>query len=186
MALPSWHPIIYRQTSNIRQTQFSATNLVLAGFPITYVISENMHVHFQNMFNLHLCSSATVWYLQSKFGHVHLYDIYYVYSKPQYCKCSSFGCIEAMNCGCSCHGPHKDSAYSGSEPKQSESPWLVKRAVGFPSPQWVLIGSNQFDTIMTRHITENTKLCISNHNHYKVWDEITYPFLNFNDTTVEV
>ena len=26
----------------------------------------------------------------------------------------------------------------------------------------------------------------SNHIHYKVWDEITYPFLNFNGATVEV
>ena len=27
---------------------------------------------------------------------------------------------------------------------------------------------------------------ISNHIHYKVWDEITHPFLNFNGATVEV
>ena len=27
---------------------------------------------------------------------------------------------------------------------------------------------------------------ISNNIHYKVWDEITYPFPNFNDATVEV
>ena len=27
---------------------------------------------------------------------------------------------------------------------------------------------------------------ISNYTHYKVWDEITYPFLNFNGATVEV
>ena len=27
---------------------------------------------------------------------------------------------------------------------------------------------------------------ICNHTHYKVWDEITYPFLNFNGATVEV
>ena len=27
---------------------------------------------------------------------------------------------------------------------------------------------------------------ISNHIRYKVWDEITYPFLNFNGTIVEV
>ena len=24
------------------------------------------------------------------------------------------------------------------------------------------------------------------HTHYNVWDEITYPFLNFNGATVEV
>ena len=27
---------------------------------------------------------------------------------------------------------------------------------------------------------------ISNYIHYKLWDEITYPFLNFNSCTVEV
>ena len=27
---------------------------------------------------------------------------------------------------------------------------------------------------------------ISNHSHYKVWDEIAYPFLKFNGTIVEV
>ena len=27
---------------------------------------------------------------------------------------------------------------------------------------------------------------MSNYIHYKEWDEITYPFLNFNGATVEV
>ena len=27
---------------------------------------------------------------------------------------------------------------------------------------------------------------ISNYIHYKMWDEITYPFLNFNGCTIEV
>ena len=27
---------------------------------------------------------------------------------------------------------------------------------------------------------------ISNHIHFELWDEITYPFLNFNGCTVEV
>ena len=27
---------------------------------------------------------------------------------------------------------------------------------------------------------------ISNYTHYRVWDEITYPFLNFNGATVDV
>ena len=27
---------------------------------------------------------------------------------------------------------------------------------------------------------------ISNYTHYNVWDEMTYPFLNFKDATVEV
>ena len=29
-------------------------------------------------------------------------------------------------------------------------------------------------------------ICISNYTHYKMWDEITYPFLNFNGASVEV
>ena len=28
--------------------------------------------------------------------------------------------------------------------------------------------------------------CISNHMHSQVWDEITYPFPNFNDATIDV
>ena len=29
-------------------------------------------------------------------------------------------------------------------------------------------------------------LTLSNYIHYKVWDEITYPYLNFNSCTDEV
>ena len=32
----------------------------------------------------------------------------------------------------------------------------------------------------------NNETWISNYNHYNVWDEITYQFLNFNGATVEV
>ena len=32
----------------------------------------------------------------------------------------------------------------------------------------------------------NNGTWISDYNDYKVWDKITYPFLNFNGTTVEV
>ena len=31
-----------------------------------------------------------------------------------------------------------------------------------------------------------TPAWISNDTHYKVWSEITYPFINFNGATVEV
>ena len=37
---------------------------------------------------------------------------------------------------------------------------------------------------MSNHILHTA--CISNYIRYKVWDEITYPFLNFNGATVEV
>ena len=35
-------------------------------------------------------------------------------------------------------------------------------------------------------INFNPHMDISNYIHYTVWDEITYPFLNFNGATVEV
>ena len=35
-------------------------------------------------------------------------------------------------------------------------------------------------------LAKDKNLWISNYIHYKVWDEITYPFLNFNGATVEV
>ena len=35
-------------------------------------------------------------------------------------------------------------------------------------------------------MTCDPRACISNNIHYKLWDEITYPFLNFNGATVEV
>ena len=46
----------------VYHASFSAENLALAGFPPTSAVGENMHVRFLNMFNLCLCSSATIWY----------------------------------------------------------------------------------------------------------------------------
>ena len=41
------------------------------------------------------------------------------------------------------------------------------------------------DSLLTAELTLIPPwLC--NHTHYKVWDEITYPLLNFNGATVEV
>ena len=37
-----------------------------------------------------------------------------------------------------------------------------------------------------KHGLTLTPVGISNYIHYKVWDEIAYPFLNFNGATVEV
>ena len=95
------------------------------------------------MINLYLCSSATVRHLLSTFVYMYFYYIHYVSFNPCCCKWSSFGCIEAMKCGCPRHGPHRDSVYSGSEPNQLHSSWLVTRTVGFSSPRRTLIGSNQ-------------------------------------------
>ena len=33
---------------------------------------------------------------------------------------------------------------------------------------------------------ENVAMVQNNYIYYKVWDEITYPFLNFNGATIEV
>ena len=95
------------------------------------------------MFNLRLCNAATIWHSVLKFGHMHLCGKSYKYFLPHCCKCSSLGCITAIRCGNTCHGPHSDSIYSCIELRQFNSPRLVKREVGFPNPQWALIGSKQ-------------------------------------------
>ena len=95
------------------------------------------------MFNLRLCNEATIRYSLLKFGCMHLWGKGYKYFSPHCCKCNSFGCIAAIRCGNTCHGPHSDSVYSGSEHRQFNSPRLVKREAGFPWPRRVLIGSNQ-------------------------------------------
>ena len=41
-------------------------------------------------------------------------------------------------------------------------------------------------TIGVSTLRSDEKEWISNHMPSKVWDEITYPFLNFNGATVEV
>ena len=51
-----------------------------------------------------------------------------------------------------CHGLHDDSVYSGIEPKPLDSPWLVKHAVGLPSPSRARIN---YDWLIIRHTTEN-------------------------------
>ena len=66
-------------------------------------------------------------------------------------------------------------------------------------PQWVKVDGNAFGfwTCVHSHIKieNNTTLCmcnthwriwISNCIHYEVWDEITYPFQNFNGCSVKV
>ena len=95
------------------------------------------------MFNLCLCSAATIQYSQLKFGHMHLCGINFKCFSPHCCKCNSFGCTAAIRCGNACHGPPSDSFYSGSEHSQFNSPRLVKREAGFPNPRRALIGSNQ-------------------------------------------
>ena len=74
---------------------------------------------------------------------MHLCGMDYKYFSQQCCKCNSFGCTAAIRCGNTCHGPHSDSLYSGSEHSQFNSPRLVKREAGFPNPRRALIGSNQ-------------------------------------------
>ena len=97
------------------------------------------------MFNLRLCSAATIQYslFLLKFGHMHLCGIDYKCFWLHCCKCNSCGCITAIRCDHTCHGPHSDSIYSGSEQNQLDSPRLVKREAGFPNPRRALISSNQ-------------------------------------------
>ena len=71
-----------------------------------------------------------------------------------------------MKSSCPCQAPpNMDSVDSGSEPKQLDSPSLVKHAVGFPSQQRTLIGSNQlWRAIDSPYSTENYK----HHGGYQV------------------
>ena len=112
-------------------------------FPQTNALGENLPSRYLNMFNLHLCNAATIRYSILKFGHMHLCGKGYKYFSPHCCKCNSFGCITAIRCGNTCHGPHSDSVYSGSEHRQFNSQRLFKREAGFPCPKRALIGSYQ-------------------------------------------
>ena len=40
--------------------------------------------------------------------------------------------------------------------------------------------------VFTKYLGPLLLTWISNYTHYNVWDEITYPFLNFNGASVEV
>ena len=51
--------------------------------------------------------------------------------------------------------------------------------------QWVICGHCMFGTMKQANCWLGPAW-ISNYIIYNVWDEITYPFLNFNGTTVEV
>ena len=94
------------------------------------------------MFNLRLCTTATIRYFLMKVEHIHLCGIDYKCFSPHCCKCNSLSCTAAIRCGSAYHGPHSDSVYSGSEHKQLDSSRLVKHEVGFPNPRRALIGSN--------------------------------------------
>ena len=107
---------------------------------------------------------------------MHLCGKGYKYFSPHCCKCNSFGCIAAIRCDNTCHGPHSDSVYSGSEHRQFNSPRLVKREAGFPNPRQALIGSNQLwrvnDSPYYRELSrEVVKSYTSDHTAtmYSVW-----------------
>ena len=77
------------------------------------------------------------------------------------------------------------------------------RAVGSGGETWSLLrnsksyranikdsGTDKFQALF-RDYSQWCDLCVQryghgNHTHHNVWDEITYPFLNFNGATVEV
>ena len=124
---------------------FFAANLVLARFPLTNGLGENMPACHKNMFNLRLCNAATIRYSLLKFGHMHLCGIDYKYFSPHcYCyKCNSLGCTAPKRHCIACNGPHGNNVYSGSEHNQFDSPRPVKREACFPNPRQVLIGSNR-------------------------------------------
>ena len=96
------------------------------------------------MFNLRLCNAATIRYSLLKFGHMHLCGKGYKHFSPHCCKCSSFGCIAAIKCGNTCHGPHCDSVYSAPPIQFTEASQVWSR---LPQP---MAGADWLKTIMTR------------------------------------
>ena len=112
------------------------------------------------MFNLRLCNAATIRYSQLKFGYMHLCGMDCEYFSPHCCKCNSFGCISAIKCGNACHGPHRDSLYSGSEHSQFNSPRLVKREVGFLNQRRALVGSKQLLRVNDSPYYRKWSLCL--------------------------
>ena len=65
-----------------------------------------------------------------------------------------------------------------------------QRKVPWNAQKWQNIDNLDSNLLYGAHFTNMDKLLIpawvSNHMHSKVWNEITYPFLNFNGCTVEV
>ena len=51
---------------------------------------------------------------------------------------------------------------------------------------WLMVNSFAASGPIDEHGLTLIPACISNYTHYKVWDGITYPFLNFNCVNVEV
>ena len=88
--------------------------------------------------------------------------IYFVYCKPHCCKCRSFGCIEVMKCVCQC-------GYSGSKPKQLDSPWQVKRAVGFPK-----------STVIVNWLNHDQPWHVSNSLYYREYRLMQYTIRSFS------
>ena len=64
--------------------------------------------------------------------------------------------------------------------------WRGYCNIGYPSKDRLQLEFQYRDCLPKNgdfHFKDKT---VTNYIHYKVWDEITYPFLNFNGTTVEV
>ena len=62
----------------------------------------------------------------------------------------------------------------------------MRQVVDMPLPEPVMIHFADACGPFYLHGLTLIPVWISNHTHYKVWDEITYPFINFNGATVEV
>ena len=57
--------------------------------------------------------------------------------------------------------------------------WISIHIITIPSLVWT-------NMVLSWMFTASIPAWIINYTHYNVWDEITYPFLNLNGTTVEV
>ena len=57
--------------------------------------------------------------------------------------------------------------------------------IGFPHKAFCYQVVHLNEMMYDRLMYDFSKM-LKNYIHYKVWDQITYPFLNFNDCTVQV
>ena len=63
---------------------------------------------------------------------------------------------------------------------------IAFRARTWPAPLWCTHRLGKHDSAIPRQRGRPGGTSICNYIYYKVWDEITYPFPNFNGTAVEV
>ena len=80
-----------------RYVEFSGSNSVLAGIPLTNAHGENRQFSLQNMFYLCPFNSVVIQYFLSNFAHMHFCDMHHKWLGPNCCKCKTVSEILRQN-----------------------------------------------------------------------------------------